>query len=86
MKKILLVATTVCGLTLAGVATAGVSVGIAVGVPGVVMAPYYPAPVMVSPGPVYYAPPPPVVMAPPIVVARPVVVGAAWFCSCGGDW
>ncbi len=72
MKKILLVATTLYSLTLAGVATAGVTVGVAVGIPGVVAAPYYPAPVMIAPAPpVYYAPP--VVVVPPVVVRPPVV-------------
>ncbi|MGO4327932.1 hypothetical protein AB4Z48_26440 [Cupriavidus sp. 2TAF22] len=75
MKRWLLAGLALLGVMASGAAMAHVSVGVAVGVPGVVVGgpAYYPPPayiaappVMVAPAPVYYGPPPVVVRPAPV--------------------
>ena len=77
MKRILLLSAVLFGAVTASQAGVGVSIGIGIPLPGVVIS--QPAPVVVAPAPVvvapapFYAPPPAVVMAPRVVVAPPVM-------------
>ncbi|MHA7681087.1 hypothetical protein [Cupriavidus sp. PET2-C1] len=68
MKRWWLAGLALLGALASGAAMAHVSVGVAIGVPGVVVGgpAYYPPPVVMAPAPVYYGPPPVIVQPAPV--------------------
>jgi hypothetical protein len=95
MKRWLLAGLALLGALASGAAMAHVSVGVAIGVPGVVVggpayypppAYYAPPPVVVAPAPVYYGPPPMVVRPAPVYYGGPAYYYGRGYYGRPGRW